>query len=159
MNIFRLSDDPKQAARWHCDQHVNKMLVEAGQIMSTAMHRNGYEYDWLYMPTHKGHPLHEWVAEGQENFAYVRTLAEELYRVKKDRYGGGHKTWEEVVSRLPTIPDKFPEGGTRQYCAMPDEYVVDDPVESYRDYYVNEKLSWGNYNKADEAPPWISDYR
>lgn len=36
MNIFRLSDDPAEAARFHCDRHVVKMCTEAAQILSTA---------------------------------------------------------------------------------------------------------------------------
>ncbi len=159
MNIFRLSDDPRKAAKWHCDKHVNKMLTEAAQLMSTAMRRNGYDYGWLYLPTHTGHPLHQWVAEGRQNFRYVKELAEGLFSEKKLRWGGTHRAYVKVVSKLPFEPGEFPEGETRQYCAMPDEYVVDDPVESYRDYYVNEKLTWGHYELAEEVPPWVNDYR
>jgi hypothetical protein len=36
MNIFYLSDDPVQCAKWHCDQHVTKMILEYAQLLSTA---------------------------------------------------------------------------------------------------------------------------
>ena len=36
MNIFALSSDPETAAKWHCDCHVNKMIIEAAQMLSTA---------------------------------------------------------------------------------------------------------------------------
>jgi hypothetical protein len=36
MNIFYLDNNTKQAARWHCDDHVRKMMVEYAQLLSTA---------------------------------------------------------------------------------------------------------------------------
>lgn len=36
MNIFYLDHDPTLAARWHCDKHVVKMILEYGQMLSTA---------------------------------------------------------------------------------------------------------------------------
>lgn len=36
MNIFYLSEDPKQAAEWMVDKHVVKMILETAQILSTA---------------------------------------------------------------------------------------------------------------------------
>lgn len=36
MNIFYLSHDPREAAAFHCDKHVVKMIVETAQMLSTA---------------------------------------------------------------------------------------------------------------------------
>jgi|MDSW01.2.fsa_nt_gb hypothetical protein len=36
MNIFYLDSNYEQAARWHCDEHVRKMMVEYAQLLSTA---------------------------------------------------------------------------------------------------------------------------
>ena len=36
MNIFILDKNPIKAAREHCDKHVVKMIVESGQMLSTA---------------------------------------------------------------------------------------------------------------------------
>lgn len=36
MNIFYLSSDPVSAAASHCDKHVVKMILEYGQLLSTA---------------------------------------------------------------------------------------------------------------------------
>ena len=43
MNIFVLSEEPVEAAQMMCDKHCSKMIVEAGQMLSTA-HRmlDGY---------------------------------------------------------------------------------------------------------------------
>ena len=36
MNIFYLHSEPDQCAKWHCDQHVTKMILEYAQLLSTA---------------------------------------------------------------------------------------------------------------------------
>ena len=36
MNIFALSDDPFQAAKWHNDKHLVKMITETAQMLCTA---------------------------------------------------------------------------------------------------------------------------
>ena len=45
MNIFVLHDNPIIAAKYQCDKHVVKMILESGQMLSTA-HRvlDGEEY-------------------------------------------------------------------------------------------------------------------
>jgi hypothetical protein len=41
MNIFYLSAKPGRCARWHCDKHVVKMILETTQILYTCHHANG----------------------------------------------------------------------------------------------------------------------
>jgi hypothetical protein len=36
MNIFALHQDPVQAAQWHVDDHVSKMIIKSAQMLSTA---------------------------------------------------------------------------------------------------------------------------
>ena len=36
MNIFYLDPNPQIAAELHCDKHVVKMVIEYGQLLSTA---------------------------------------------------------------------------------------------------------------------------
>jgi hypothetical protein len=38
VNVFMLDHDPRLAARYHCDKHVVKMIVETAQLLSTAWH-------------------------------------------------------------------------------------------------------------------------
>jgi hypothetical protein len=38
MNVFMLDHDPLLAAKYHCDKHVVKMVVETAQMLSTAWH-------------------------------------------------------------------------------------------------------------------------
>ena len=36
MNIFFLHRDPRIAARYHCDKHVIKMIIESAQMLYCA---------------------------------------------------------------------------------------------------------------------------
>ena len=36
MNVFFLDTRPDTAAEMHCDKHVTKMIIEYGQLLSTA---------------------------------------------------------------------------------------------------------------------------
>jgi hypothetical protein len=156
MNVFRLDEDPQLAAKYHCDKHINKMLVEAAQLLSGALRMNGVEEDYLYKRTHEGHPLFEWVAEGRDNFEYLYLLAEGLYGEKHFRYGGEHKSWVKCVSKMDKRPSAIPEGSSQQPMAMPDRYYRDDVVEAYRLYYFHEK-DFAVWNKAREKPDWYRE--
>jgi hypothetical protein len=51
MNIFYLHRDVWQCAKMHCDVHVNKMILESAQLLSTAHHELGSTAP--YKTTHK----------------------------------------------------------------------------------------------------------
>ena len=36
MNIFVLDKTPEMSAKYHCDKHVVKMILESGQMLCTA---------------------------------------------------------------------------------------------------------------------------
>jgi len=36
MNIFCIDKDPIQSAKWLCDQHVNKMVLESAQMVANC---------------------------------------------------------------------------------------------------------------------------
>jgi hypothetical protein len=155
MNIFWLADDIDDAARFHCDQHVNKMLVEYAQILSTALHEHNMTAKYLYQPTHTNHPAVTWCAESRQNFKQLVELAEAVYKEKVRRFGGSHKSYDEVISQLPREPDALPDiGETERVRAMPDEYKTGCVVTSYRDYYRSEKAEWAEYRHSDR-PEWL----
>lgn len=48
MNIFFLDENPRLAAQYHNDTHVNKQIVESCQILSTAIWINNYKDHPVY---------------------------------------------------------------------------------------------------------------
>jgi hypothetical protein len=152
MNIFYLSDDHETNARYHVDRHVVKMVTEYAQLLSTAVRASGI--DAGYKSTHLNHPSAIWTRESLDNWLWLRDLAEALnyewmYRYEHDHF---HKSYETIQSLpLPNIPSK---GITPFRLAMPDDVKVEDPIQSYRNYYNKYKQHIAGW-KNREMPDWF----
>lgn len=151
MNIFVLDRDPVQAAEYHCDKHVVKMVLETAQILSTAMHLRGQTFAGQYQPTHRKHPCVVWAARSDVNLGWLRRLGEALAAEYTYRYGRVHKSYERVIQDFPVSCEQQP---TVFALCMPDEYKTQDPVTSYRTYYEREKMSILKYT-GRAWPHWL----
>lgn len=154
MNIFVLSMDPIQAARFHCDKHVVKMILESAQMMSTAhwIHLTDHAIK-CYAPCHERHPCTIWTAESAENYWWLWHLADELCREYTRRFGKDHATSFRIRGVLRHNPCPRVRG-TPFALAMPDEFKTDDPVESYRRYYLGAKTKMLEWRPPAERPEW-----
>ena len=70
MNIFVLSKDPKQAAKWHVDKHIVKMPRETAQILCTVRHQYGDDKA-PYKATHKKPSLSTVIPSGFPSLAEI----------------------------------------------------------------------------------------
>jgi hypothetical protein len=163
VNIFVLSLDPAEAARDHCDRHVNKMILETAQLLSTA-HRSlagdtlSEELSAnLYRPTHANHPCAVWVRESAYNYQWAFTLLESLIEEYAHRYGN-ESGKVHATSRLLPFLRHTPIGLAGEFTpfrlAMPDECKVGDAVESYREYYRTHKAGFATW-KNRPVPVWF----
>jgi hypothetical protein len=166
MNIFVVDRDPCTAAEMLCDQHVCKMSIEAGQLLSAAHHRwhpNSDHTAQLYKLTHKNHPATLWTAAHPEHYEWVFRHACALWDEYERRYRRPHKS-----SRLRALLDRAPRmvgcgAATAPPQCMPDIYRVpsdhtllgwSQTVSAYRQYYIGEKLKFARWNHSS-APKWI----
>jgi len=154
MNIFFLSRSPYDAAKYHCDKHVGKMLIESAQLLSTA--RIHYGFFAPYKLTHYNHPCAKWVRSAAGNYRWTLTLAYQLSYEYKHRFNKWHKTHFILDDLSVDVQHfKFPS----HYFfdppqAMPEEYYQDDPVKAYHDYYMFEKYHLLEYTNRD-VPSWL----
>lgn len=162
MNLFFLDYNLEKCARYHCDAHCNKMILESAQMACTAKHINEENSNAPYKPTHKNHPTNIWVRSSLDNYLwcceYGLALCKE-YTYRRDRV---HATEKHLLNLLDNPPDLPVIGFTRFALAMPDQYKCNDPVESYRQYYVNEKQfdKRGRYMlryTKRELPHWLTE--
>ena len=137
MNIFVLSTDPIEAAVQQCDKHVPKMLVESGQMLSTA-HRvldgaetkrrsksgktmvkywdlyegsDDLEAELLYYKAvHVKHPCTIWTMESDANYRWHWEHARALAKEYTYRYGKIHKTEKELLWNIQAPPRNIPKG-------------------------------------------------
>ncbi len=180
MNIFHLDNDPIVAAQMMCDKHVVKMIVEYAQLMSTA-HRvldgelyldktkNGRNIKrWrlkptaqerlLYKASHVNHPSNIWVRENNNNYRWLYKHFRELCKEYTRRYGKVHMTEEKLKGQLWFSPKNIDQVGkmTRFAQAMPDHCKMDNPVDAYRKYYINEKSYMARWTNR-EIPNWFQE--
>lgn len=155
MNIFHLHRDPKICAKYHCDKHVVKMILETAQMLSTAYQRHCGLDDNLYKPAYPKHPMTIWVGDSIENYKYTLRLGTELGKEYTKRYRKIHKS-SNIISLLRGIGRVWNVEDNFQYksflippLCMPDEYKEDSYIQSYRNYYIGEKKRFAKYTLVD----------
>ena len=174
MNLFILSLDPAKAAEQMMDKHVNKILLEAVQMLCTAkriLDPDAPEEvsSALYKLAHKNHPVTIWCRTSRANFIWALDHADALHAEWKYRYGHPetkiHKSYQVAQILRANIPadEKFPCsescGVTPFALAMPDQYKdpEGDAVKSYRAYYLSpEKKRIASWKKLRAAPGWYT---
>lgn len=157
MNIFVLDTDPTLAAQWQQDAHVVKMPLESAQMACTAVVSLGGTAE--YKSTHRRHPCTLWLARSLGNarwmLAHGRALFDE-YEARFDREHKSRPVFESAMADLLTLVPERP--ATPFALAMPAEYHGPDPAESYRRYYIAEKMvtKKGPATWRRNRPQWVS---
>ena len=152
MNIFALSCDPVEAARWHCDRHIVKMPLESAQILSTVVWGLGSEA--RYKPTHKNHPCTLWAGECSGNYEWLVQLGLALCNEYTHRYNRQHACGAVIREISAPLPSLRIAPRSAFALAMPEEYKQVDSVAAYQAYYRAEKAhlhSWKNR----QPPVWL----
>lgn len=151
MNIFVLDLDPQRCARYHCDSHVNKMLTESAQILSTVL-------GGPYKPTHEHHPCVKWTGYSIHNLAWLLALGEALGEEFAYRRGKKHASSLAIVQlreKLSLAHDLHNIQLPSHFAlAMPDHLRLTGPiatpsvaVERYRAYYNHSKQGYWRLGK------------
>jgi len=166
MNIFHLHKDPEICASYHCDKHVVKMILETGQMLSTAYQRHCGIDEQLYKPAYPKHPMTIWVGDSLGNYMWSMDLLGHLLNQYRLRYHNRiHKTGRilnNLICLNENIKDKFDvKNFTDPPLCMPDEYKTTiridednatdefDYIQSYKNYYVGEKKRFAKYTSVD----------
>jgi hypothetical protein len=154
MNIFVLDRNPQTAAQMQCDRHVVKMVLESAQMLSTAVNLLGGESP--YKSNHINHPCSIWVRETLGNFIWLYDHGMALAKEYTHRYGKVHKSQaviQQCMDEVRPLPLYNIKRTPHPLC-MPDQYKCDDPVQSYRAFYLGDKVRFAQWNKTRPAPQW-----
>ena len=165
MNLFILSLIQKEIAKYMMDKHVSKILLEAVQMLCSAkrvLNPDDSSNERLYKLAHKNHPVTIWCRTSKANFVWTLDLIEALHNEWRFRYGHPdtklHKSYIMAHYLKENMPsdDSFAKKGITPFAlAMPDEYKSDDPVQSYRNYYMSEdKQRIATWKKGRGKPDW-----
>lgn len=171
MNLFLLSWDVEECARWHCDKHVVKMILELVQMLYTSWHMNmdtpvpgcaplckatgNHGYRRLSNPNH---PMARWVRESRWNYLFTVKLAAALCVEFIHRYSHPHGCSEHVVWLSRHVPTAgfSAVGRTPIPQCMPDHYKCQaSPITGYRNYYIGDKARFAKWSNRPE-PEWFT---
>lgn len=169
MNIFFLHTNPRKCARWHCDKHVVKMILETCQLLYTCHWMVNGGIDLVsapflrdsqqrgYKKSHYNHPCSKWIRLSAFHYIWLATLGKELVREYQFRYGNKihlcavHLAW--LLDHIPTGLNN--KGWTDPFLAMPDIYKCGDAIASYRRYYIGAKSAFLDYTNRSK-PHWLT---
>lgn len=171
MNIFFVDNDPTIAAQSLIDIHVNKMIIETGQLLANCYGK--YELknapytqtDNIRGHSHINHPCTKWVKSSEDNFVWLVSHGLALCNEKIFRTSQEHFTYEFIewcanhLPELPRIGFTTPALAFNQYPEFQD---YNNPVESYRKYYSTCKRIDKNGKKIDiytnrARPTWFPE--
>ena len=165
MNIFYTDICAQQCAKNMCDIHVNKMILETAQLLSTAHAEHGTWVEGMYKPTHKNHPSAIWARETGGNYAWLYEHFDSLIAEKLHRTDKVHAS-SRLLTALYEIPKPlYSSIGslTPMPQCMPDEFKTEDSTVAYKKYYVAKLLEWISRDKPlkpkwtnASIPEWIS---
>ena len=171
MNLFILSLIHAECAAYMIDKHVHKILLEAVQMLCTAVRLLSKDVDpCVYRIAHKNHPVTIWCRTSRANFIWTLDHIDALHAEWKYRYAHPdtkiHKSYLVAQLIRENIPADhlFPvssaesRGVTTPFAlAMPVQYKdpLGDAVASYRAYYMSpEKTRIAKWAKRRSAPAW-----
>jgi len=183
MNIFVLDENPQKAAEYHCNKHVVKMILEAGQMLCAAhwmswldnfdksrsdfkLMRDVKEYLRLNVPqdkqpawglTHVNHPCTIWTRQSKENYEWHVELMTSLLSEYTKRYEKHHKSEPVCKWLIENKPLTFPKSGLTPFViCMKEEYKIGiDPIQSYRSYYIKDKVRFAKWEPRASTPGWF----
>ena len=168
MNIFYLSHKPSRCARWHCDKHVVKMILETTQLLYTAhwvlgttdfssapltkAGRHGYQ-----SIRNKNHPSAIWARETLDHYMWLCVFGAYLCEEYKYRFGQTkqHSCEKHLDWLTIHVPQNMESGWRQPPQAMPDEFRRADSIPAYRAYYLGAKKEMLHYTKRHK-PHWIT---
>ena len=153
MNIFAIYDCPIRSAQELPDVHVNKMLQEQIQLLSTA-HSVLDGHTDSCKPTHANHPCAIFVRENAASYTWVLEHALALMAEYTHRTGRIHQYQEKYLAGVMSLPNNIPHGADIDFrMCMPDEFKITaffDVHLAYRLYLKDKYKVWAT--RTDKRP-------
>ena len=159
MNIFFLDKTPDMSAKYLCDKHVPKMLLETCQMLSTAVQKYVGRIEDLYKPAYPKHPSTIWAGTTRNNFVWLLEHGNEINYQYEIRYNKKHKS-KRILDIIQDrgydseIPLGNSEWITDPPLCMPEDCKRDCYIFSYRKYYMDYKRPFAKWDKLNNKPDW-----
>ena len=183
MNIFYLDDNIDTCAKFHVDSHVKKIPLEMGQMLTANMwidhifaqpmgklspddnkyfkqeidkFKKANDKRYHYWPAYMNHPCTIWLRESAENYYWGVCYANQLDWERYVRFLSRMHASVKIINSLPEPRHFVTKGWTTPALAVGDSpRYEDDPVRTYREYYINYKSHLHAWTLRN-PPKWIT---
>lgn len=162
MNVFVCHQDPVLAAKYLCDRHVVKMVLESAQLLSTVCAEKGLDFEGRYKSTHKGHPC---VIAMKNDSNYLNWVSQHGFALAfeySNRFHKIHKSLDVihdaslVLIQEKLMPGKFDLMEIESFPkAVFDEFKNLPVVEAYQKHLAKKYLELWKPNEAKWTKPGI----
>lgn len=135
--------------------HFNKLEDDG----TTSIDRRAFCQ--VYLMAHRNHPSTIWARTTRANYKWLSDHTQSLFNEYSYRYGKLHNSYSLFQKFLRDPPHNIPNGPLTPFALAMKSFpqcVVDDPVESYRNYYrlkpklLKYPMKW----KKRNPPPWFT---
>lgn len=152
MNIFATSADPLHCAEALDDKRLNKMILEAAQMLCTVV-------GGKYKPTHENHPCTVWVRSSSSNALWLYAHAVYMCEEYSRRFAKVHaclEVIEETFKRLYSLPDTRPDKSDKGRY-FPTEWANVTGIEGASDTFMAYRMLLNDKWDADKkCPVWTN---
>ena len=169
MNVFATNKFPAESAIVLPDRHITKMPVETCQLLAIVSSKWYHNYgtlpkkDGTPYATEKGafrnHPCTIWISQSPNNAYWLIKHGMNLCDEFQLRYGKVHSCYNTLLQTYYLFPKGKITEVTPFARAMPDEYKLDDSIdtfEAYKRYIASKPWVKDNYLRMPERrPSWI----
>lgn len=154
MNIFVLHTDPQMAALYHCDQHVNKMIVESAQMLSVAVHQRPEPQfasirKYVMKQAYENHPCTVWTRQEIAHMEWLCRMATEL----ENQRCGSNSRENAASSVIRIVLETIQDTGCSGFELEASDFIFCGPqdlrecnqfsvVTRYRSLYVRKMQAW-----------------
>jgi len=145
MNVYVLSTNPIQCARYHCDKDLSEAAeVCAGVLYGVHLHQNGG-------PSPGRHILYRW-AQNDNAFNWLVQLTRAVLEEQEFRFGEYDKYACAVLNGTVHEDDSCSFSGLPRFVQLVQYTLPGRPVDAYRQFYLQNRreASW----TVRGAPGW-----
>lgn len=105
---------------------------------------------------HDKHPCSLWIRQSEDNFLLACEIGIALVEEYRYRYDSAkhQRALDIFIFGILNTPEFNSSERTKFALAMPDKFKVDRPIESYRNYYREDKKHLHSWKKR-EKPQWL----
>ena len=153
MNIFILDNDIKTSAESLCDKHLVKMVLETAQLLCSQFNPG----DAPYKRTHYNHPCSTWCRENSANYLYLIEYGLYLCDEYTYRYNKVHKSAQVIQwckDNIALLKLPYSQSVSPFAQAVPNDFKSTNAVNTYREYYLNNKRAIATWNRGRNPPTW-----